>query len=119
MAAKKPSISVHVKLAIDPSKTEEFLRALRPTFEEISADPLNTFIEIYRDDKNPGIFKLVENWDVTPEYMLNVQTKKDFYKTYYAAIKSILLGPPEPEIFSRMPDNLWVSVAKDSYPDRC
>jgi quinol monooxygenase YgiN len=73
MAAKKPSISVHVKLTIDPSRIEEFLRALRPTFEEISADPLNTFIEIYRDDKNPGVFKLVENWDVTPEHMLNVR----------------------------------------------
>ena len=71
--AAKASISVHVKLTIDLSKTEEFLRAPRPTFAEISANPLNTFIEIYRDDKNPGVFKLVENWDVTPEYMLNVR----------------------------------------------
>ncbi|KAI1113103.1 hypothetical protein F5Y14DRAFT_418885 [Nemania sp. NC0429] len=75
MAAEKPSISVHVKLTVDPSKTEEFLRALRPTFEEISADPLNTFIEIYRDDKNPGVFRLVENWDVTAEYMMTVRDR--------------------------------------------
>ncbi|KAI1346395.1 hypothetical protein F5Y01DRAFT_319834 [Xylaria sp. FL0043] len=99
MAAKAP-ISVHVKLTIDPSKTEEFLRALRPIFAEISADALNTVIEIHGDGKNTGVFKLVENWDVTPEYMLNVQTKKDFHET-------------------RMPDNAWVSVAKDSYPDGC
>lgn len=46
---------------------------MRPTFEAVTAEPLNTFFEVYRDDKNPGVFKLVENWDADLEYMMNVR----------------------------------------------
>lgn len=72
MAGNGPSISVHVKIVVDPSKADEFLQALRPTFEKVIAEPLNTFFELYRDGQHPGVFKLVENWNATPEYMINV-----------------------------------------------
>lgn len=68
------SISVHVKITVDPSQIDAFLTALKPTFEAVIAEPLNTFFEVYRDDKNPGVFRLVENWDATVEYMMNVSS---------------------------------------------
>ena len=72
MTTTNPSLSVHVKLTIDPNEIEKFLKALRPTFEAVTAEPLNTFFEVYRDDKTPGVFKLVENWNATVDHMVNV-----------------------------------------------
>lgn len=77
MASATPALSVHVKLTVDPSKTDEFLEALRPTFEHVTAEPLNTFFEVYRDDKTPGVFKIVENWNADIEYMHNVRAYAD------------------------------------------
>lgn len=75
MAAKPtPSVSVHIRLTVDPSKINEFLKISRPMFDAVTAEPLNTFFEMYRDDKTPGVFKLVENWDADIDYMMNVRS---------------------------------------------
>ncbi|KAK8022728.1 hypothetical protein PG993_013495 [Apiospora rasikravindrae] len=116
MGNDESSVSVHVKITVDPSKTKDFLSALEVIFEKTKLEPLNTFLEVYRDDKTPGVFKLAENWNTTADYMLNVQIKKDYYQAYYAALQPILLKAPEVEMFSRMPDNEWASVRKECYP---
>lgn len=73
MAAEAPSrISVHITITIDPVHTEAFLTALKPSFEHVTAEPLNTFFEVYKDEKQPGVFKIVENWDASVEYMMGV-----------------------------------------------
>ncbi|KAK7937315.1 uncharacterized protein PG986_014183 [Apiospora aurea] len=118
MEDSKSSVSVHVKLTVNPSKMEEFLGALKVIYEKTKLESLNTFLEVYRDDKSPGVFKLVENWNTTADYMMNVQVKKDYYQAYYAALQPILLKAPEVEMFSRMPENEWVSVRKECYPGR-
>jgi hypothetical protein len=79
MADQSPSLSVHVKLTVDPLKTEAFLEALRPTFEKVTAEPLNTFFEVYQDGQTPGVYKLVENWNATLDYMMNVSEGVFFY----------------------------------------
>lgn len=66
------SLSVHVKAVIDPEKEEEFLKALEPTFKNITAEPLNIFAEVYKDPQNPGVFRFVENWNATLDHMMNV-----------------------------------------------
>jgi quinol monooxygenase YgiN len=72
MSDNDSSISVHVTLTVDPGKTDEFLGHLRPFFAKMSSEPLNTFTEVYQDARAPGVFKLVENWNTTPDYMINV-----------------------------------------------
>jgi len=67
-----PTVSVHVSIAVDPANREAFLAALKPTFEKVIAEPLNIFFEVYQDPSKPGVFKLVENWNASPEYMINV-----------------------------------------------
>ncbi|KAK8076004.1 hypothetical protein PG994_003276 [Apiospora phragmitis] len=118
MKDNKSSVSVHVKITVDPSKTEDFLSALKVIYEKTKLEPLNTFLEVYRDDKAPGVFKLVENWNTTADYMMNVQVKKDYYESYYAALQPILMKAPEVEMFNRMPENEWASVRKEFYPGR-
>ena len=66
------SVSVHVKLTVYPAYTEAFLAALKPTMDAVVAEPLNTFFEVYKLDKEPGVFKLAENWDATAEYLNEV-----------------------------------------------
>lgn len=78
MAYHGPALSVHVKITVDPSNTEAFLKALKPTFESVIAEPLNTFFEVYQDEKTPGVFKLMENWNATLDYMMNV-SKLDLF----------------------------------------
>jgi quinol monooxygenase YgiN len=68
-------ISVHVKITINPDHKEVFLAALKPTFEAVKAEPLNTFFEVFHDEKNPGVFKLVEDWNCTAEYIVSVSNE--------------------------------------------
>lgn len=134
MAGPSSSVSVHVKITINPSYTEAFLAALKTTIDAIVAEPLNTFFEVYKHPTEPGVFKLAENWDATAEYlndvscppsgssglilrMEQVQLKKEYYKPYYATITPMLVKAPEVEIFDRMGGG-WVSVRKESYPGR-
>ncbi|KAH7014675.1 hypothetical protein B0J12DRAFT_746956 [Macrophomina phaseolina] len=118
MAISGPSLSVHVKITVDPSDIDAFLKALQPTYDAVIAEPLNTFFEVYQDARTPGIFKLVENWDASVEYMRTVQEKKEYYKAYFETTRPMYKKPLELEIYTRMPGNKWVSVKKDAYPGR-
>jgi len=118
MVDTNPGLSVHVKVTVDPSNTEAFLEALEPTFSNVKAEPLNVFCEVYKDGNNPGVFKFVENWNATMDHMMNVQTKKDYYAHYRENVEPLFIKPQEVEVFSRMPNNEWASVRKESYPDR-
>lgn len=77
MVDTDPGLSVHVKVTVDPSNTEAFLKALEPTFSNVKAEPLNIFCEIYKDGNNPGVFKFVENWNATLDHMMNVSNVVD------------------------------------------
>lgn len=70
--AESPQTSVHLKISVLPTHADTFLNALKPVFDAVVADPKNTFFEVYKDDENPGVFKLVENWNATVEYMKEV-----------------------------------------------
>ncbi|KAH8602389.1 hypothetical protein B0O99DRAFT_499742 [Bisporella sp. PMI_857] len=118
MAASKSSLSVHITITVAPENVDKFLEALRPTFEAVTREPLNTFFEVYHDPKKPGVFKLVEHWDADVGYMMGVQLKKDYYKPYHAVVDPLFLKPLEVEIYSRFPGNEWASVRKEAYPGR-
>lgn len=67
------SISVHITITINPLNNEAFLEALRPTFEAATKEPLNTSMEVFQDANNPGVFRIVENWNASVEYMMSVR----------------------------------------------
>jgi quinol monooxygenase YgiN len=136
-------ISVHVTITIDPKDKDTFLTALKPTFDAVKAEPLNLFFEISYDEKNPGVFKLIESWNCTAEYIMSVsntlvtatfcnyntcidqlcllsmqtQLQKDYYKPYRAAVEPLLLKPFEVQIFNRLGSE-WASVNASAYPAR-
>lgn len=136
-------ISVHVTITIDPKDKDTFLAALKPTFDAIKAEPLNLFFEISYDEKNPGVFKLIESWNCTSEYIMSVsnsivtapfchdihvltndvcfkiqtQLQKDYYRPYRATVEPLLLKPFEVQIFNRLGSE-WASVNASAYPAR-
>ena len=71
--ADLPQTSVHLKITVDPAHADTFLNALKPVFDAVVADAKNTFFEVYKDEENPGVFKLVENWNATVQYMKEVR----------------------------------------------
>jgi hypothetical protein len=71
--ATNTALSVHVKITVDPANSDAFLAVLRPLFEKVTAEPLNVFCEVYRDEKNPGVFRIVENWNASLDHMMNVR----------------------------------------------
>lgn len=120
-----PSISVHITITIDPSNNAAFLEALKPTFEAATKEPLNTYMEVFQDANTPGVFRIVENWNASIDYMMNVrsllsiwwihettrlirmrgqvQRNKDYYKPYFAAIEPMYLKPLEATVYNRFP----------------
>lgn len=66
-------ISVHAKIFIDPSQCEAFLKAAEPVYRNVIAEPLNISIELFRDDNNRGVFKIVENWNASLHHMMTVR----------------------------------------------
>lgn len=83
MSTNSESVSVHVKLTIKPSCIESFLEALKPTLDATVAEPLNTFFELYRQEKEPGVFRIVENWNATADYLINVSSQPSPHPTIF------------------------------------
>lgn len=126
-----PSISVHITITIDPSNNEAFLKALRPTFEAATKEPLNTSMEVFQDANTPGVFRIIENWNASINYMMDVrslyqpgdssacpdhsdtreqvQRNKDYYKPYFAATEPMYLKPLEATVYNRFPGKEWKS----------
>ncbi|KAF2638398.1 hypothetical protein P280DRAFT_456375 [Massarina eburnea CBS 473.64] len=113
MATETPSISIHLTFFIDPAKGDEFLAALRPVFEAVTAEPKNIFFEVYTSPDKPGVFKFVENWNATVDWMLTVQLAKDYYKAAFAVVDAIQVKDREYEIWTRMSGTEWVFVGKE------
>ncbi|KAI7785984.1 hypothetical protein LA080_005645 [Diaporthe eres] len=130
-----PSISVHITITIDPSNNEAFLEALKPTFDAATKEPLNTSMEVFQDANTPGVFRIVENWNASIDYMMNVgasyllggpmripkltyggeqvQRNKDYYKPYFAATEPMYLKPLEANVYSRFPGKQWKSIKEN------
>lgn len=55
-------VSLHVKVFIDPAKLDDFFAAMKPCFEQVTAEPECMFFQIYVSSTEPGAISWVENW---------------------------------------------------------
>jgi quinol monooxygenase YgiN len=72
MSYTGPSFSVHITLYIDPNQLPTFFEMLKPFHDAVSAEPECIFVELYQSPDKPGVFKFVENWNASVEWMTNV-----------------------------------------------
>ncbi|KAF2676953.1 hypothetical protein K458DRAFT_424314 [Lentithecium fluviatile CBS 122367] len=72
MAYAGPFLSVHITLHIDPTKLDTFFEVVRTTYDAVTAEPENIFFEVYQSADKPGVFRFVEHWNASMEWMTNV-----------------------------------------------
>lgn len=68
-------ISFHVSITVAPENVDKFLAALKPCFDAVTAEPENTFFEVFHDVDNPGHFRFVENWSKDQEWFMKVRPR--------------------------------------------
>jgi len=69
------SISLHVRITIAPENVPAFLEALKPAYDAVIAEPECTLFEVCQSPSEPGVFKFVENWNATKEWMMTVSER--------------------------------------------
>ncbi|KAJ5642199.1 hypothetical protein N7490_006199 [Penicillium lividum] len=97
-----PGFSLHVTVYIDPSNVETFFKHFKPIYDAVVAEPECRFFEVYQDPADPGTLSWVENWNVTPEWFMENQVTKDYYKPYFAATEPLFVKPREFKIYNRL-----------------
>ncbi|KAI3322427.1 hypothetical protein HD806DRAFT_124416 [Xylariaceae sp. AK1471] len=102
---KMPGVSgwsLHVTVYIAPENTDSFLAAFKPVFEKVVAEPECLFFEMYLSPQEPGKISWVEDWSKSPEWFLENQVTKDYYKEYFAATEAMFTKPREFQFLERI-----------------
>ncbi|KAL5399866.1 hypothetical protein PMIN03_012601 [Paraphaeosphaeria minitans] len=103
-------LSLQVTFHIDPSNVEAFLKALKPAYDGVIAEPECVFFQVFQSAETPGKIKFIENWDASLEWLTTVQLKKEYYKEYTEITTPMWVKPREHELYVGMPGNEWVTV---------
>ena len=72
MSDQDYGISLHVTVWIAPENKEAFLAAAKPVFDAVTAEPENTFFEVFEAEDEPGCMHWVENWNQTTNWLMEV-----------------------------------------------
>ncbi|KAI1363057.1 hypothetical protein F5Y08DRAFT_253805 [Xylaria arbuscula] len=94
--------SLHVTVYIAPENVDRFLAAFKPAFDKVVAEPECLFFELYQSPQEPGKLSWVENWSKSPEWFLENQMTKDYYKGYLAITEAMFTKPREFQILERV-----------------
>ncbi|KAF2450456.1 hypothetical protein P171DRAFT_468766 [Karstenula rhodostoma CBS 690.94] len=103
-------MSLHVTFHVDPSNVAAILKALKPAYDAVIAEPECVFYEVYQSADTPGRIKFVENWNASVEWFLEVQVKKEYYKEYIETTTPMWVKPRQHELYERAAGNEWVTV---------
>lgn len=79
-------------IKIDPSNIDKFLKAFRQCWLEVCTEPECLYFDVFHSQSEPGIFHLVEVWSRDNDWFMEYQIKKDYYKPYWEATKSMWLN---------------------------
>ncbi|KAI1199659.1 hypothetical protein F5X97DRAFT_114801 [Nemania serpens] len=101
--------SLHVTVYIAPENIDRFMAAFKPVFNKVAAEPECLFFEMYQSPQEPGKISWVENWSKSPEWFLENQVTKDYYKEYLATTEAMFTKPREFQFLERVgPDYFMV-----------
>ncbi|KAF2805949.1 uncharacterized protein BDZ99DRAFT_466255 [Mytilinidion resinicola] len=113
--APAPTLTMILKVTVDPSNVPAFLEALRPVYDGVSSTPECTFVQLLQSPSSPGEFKIVETWNATMEWLQSVQLKKPYYAILAEKVTPLYTKPQEIEVWEGVQGKEWVSVNKDFY----
>jgi len=115
MATTSPTLTMILKVTVDPSNVAAFLSALKPVYDGVSSTPECTFVQLLQSPAQPGVFKIVETWNATMEWLQTVQLKKPYYAVLAEKVQPLYTKPQEIEVWEGMPGGEWVGVSKEFY----
>ena len=82
MSTSNPQQS-HLTLIVDfhlqPHLIPQWKSAHRPVWSACALEPNCLLFDVFVDPEDPGHFTLVEIWDATKQWFLEVQMKKEYY----------------------------------------
>lgn len=94
--------SLHVTVYIAPENIDRFMAAFKPVFNKVAAEPECLFFEMYQSPQEPGKISWVENWSKSPEWFLENQVTKEYYKEYLATTEAMFTKPREFQFLERV-----------------
>ncbi|KAI0101910.1 hypothetical protein GGR51DRAFT_563122 [Nemania sp. FL0031] len=94
--------SLHVTVYIAPENVDRFFAASKPVFKKVIAEPKCLFFEVYQTPGQPGTISWVEDWSDTPDWFINNQMTKKYYKEYLAITEPMFIKPGEYDYLERL-----------------
>ncbi|KAI8633767.1 hypothetical protein F5Y19DRAFT_252303 [Xylariaceae sp. FL1651] len=94
-------LSLHVTVYIAPENVNRFMAAFKPVFDKVVAEPECLFFEMYQSSQEPGKISWVEDWSKSPEWFLENQVTKDYYREYFATTEAMFIKPREFQFLER------------------
>ncbi|KAI1130393.1 hypothetical protein F5Y10DRAFT_263287 [Nemania abortiva] len=94
--------SLHVTVHLAPENVDRFFAAFKPVFEQVIAEDHCVFFEVFRTPGQPGKISWVEDWSCTPDWFLQNQMTKEYYKEYLAITEPLFIKPREFQFLERL-----------------
>ncbi|KAI0400635.1 hypothetical protein F4802DRAFT_584019 [Xylaria palmicola] len=115
-------MSMHVTVTIRPEDAMHFFALFKPVFDQAIAEPECIFFEVYAGAP-AGRISWVEDWTRDPQWYLDHQLTKDYYREFLALTEPLYVAPREIEVFERLSADYcystqemdWVSMWTHSY----
>ncbi|KAL1839911.1 hypothetical protein VTJ49DRAFT_999 [Mycothermus thermophilus] len=107
--------TLFLTLHIAPEKLDEFFELFRPLVEKVVAEPECRSFHVYKDPENPGTITIVEHWNATVEWLMNVQIKKEYYKENFEKTEPMFVKPREVRILQPLGPPYDVTKDGNSY----
>jgi quinol monooxygenase YgiN len=102
-------MSLHVTVYIAPENIDHFFAAFKPVFDKVITEPECLFFEVFQNPGEPGKISWVEDWSKSPEWFLEDQITKDYYKDYLAVTEPMFLKPREFQVLERLSPEYYYS----------
>ncbi|KUJ17633.1 uncharacterized protein LY89DRAFT_58502 [Mollisia scopiformis] len=91
-------LTIHITWIIPPSHVSQFYDALYPLKEKLVLEDECLYFNVFAIQGKPGFMRLVEMWDCDMEWMVEVQSQKEYYKGFFETVSRIALEPQKVEV---------------------
>ena len=90
---QQSQLTLFVDFHIQPHLVPEWKSAHRPVWSACALEPNCLLFDVFSDPEDPGHFTLVEVWNATKEWFLEVQMKKDYYSELWRETERMYCEP--------------------------
>ncbi|KAF8849541.1 hypothetical protein BDZ45DRAFT_663038 [Acephala macrosclerotiorum] len=101
-------LTIHITWVFPPEHIAKFFEALHPLKEKLIQEDECLFFNVFEIQGQPRVIRMVEMWDCDMDFMVDVQSKKDYYKGFFATVSRIALEPQRVEVMQSVEGFVFV-----------